>query len=136
MFYAALSIFVFIFNLTNHYFGDWAYIFMIISPITFVAGIAAIILTAVFKLDLKKNFLIYIISIIISTAWFLVCNYYSSFGDFELLAILPIFLLTVQSVVFGIRKAPKSEIAVWILLNPIFGILIFCFIFIFWYVDY
>lgn len=113
--YASLSIFVFIFNLTNDYLGDWVYIF---SPIMFVASMAAIILIVIFNLDLKKNFLIYIISVLVSAAGIFISLFT---GDYILVSIL---LLIAQSIIYWLRKASKSEIIVWLLLNPVYHFLI------------
>ena len=116
--YASLSIFVFIFNLTNDYFGDWAYIF---SPIMFTASMAAIILIVIIKLNLKKNFLIYIISVLVSAAGIFISLFT---GGYILILIVSILLLIAQSIIYWLRKASKSEIIVWLLLNPVYHFLI------------
>ena len=122
--YSAIAVLLFIYGLNEFNFYDLAfltYIFVYLSLLIFAASIEAFILVAVFDLNLKRNFFICVISIILSIIFFVICL---AFGLVRiLLLITPIVWLTAKAV-YILREAPKSEIAVWLLLDPFLVIFI------------
>lgn len=116
--YAAASLFGLICALKDGYISE---LFDLVSFVMLLASIAAIILIAVFKPDLKKNFLLYVISILVSAAGIFISLFT---GGYILILIVSILLLIAQSVIYWLRKASKSEIIVWLLLNPVHHFLI------------
>lgn len=126
--YSAIAVLLFIYSLNEFDFYDLAfftYIFVYLSLLIFAAGIEAFILIAVFDLNLKRNFFIYIISLIASIILVLICWYFCrDLGNYVLVLCLPIVLLTAHFVVFMLRKTPKLEFIVWFLLDPFLFIFI------------
>lgn len=126
--YAAIAVLLFIYSLNEFDFYDLAffnYIFVYLSLLIFAAGIEAFILVAVYDLNLKRNFFVYIISLIVSIVLVLICWYFCrDIGNYVLVLALPVVLLTTQLVVFALRKTPKLEFIVWLLLDPFLFIFI------------
>lgn len=126
--YAAIAVLLFIYSLHKFDFYDLAfltYIFVYLSLLIFAASIEAFIFVAVYDLNLKRNFFIYIISLIVSIVLVLISWYFCrDIGNYVLVLALPVVLLTAQLVVFVLRKAPKSELIVWLLLDPFLAIFI------------
>lgn len=126
--YAAIAVLLFIYSLNEFDFYDLAffnYIFVYLSLLIFAAGIEAFILVAVYDLNLKRNFFVYIISLIVSIVLVLICWYFCrDIGNYVLVFALPVVLLTTQLVVFALRKTPKLEFIVWLLLDPFLFIFI------------
>ena len=123
--YAAISAFSVIYLFVSFKFGDATLLFIAVSIIGFLASVTAAVLTDAFKLNLKKNCIVYIISTILTVALFLVCLYFYSYINDYVFALIIFIMLAVQAVVFVLRKAPIPEVFVWIFLNPvlIFGVL-------------
>lgn len=126
--YAAIAVLLFMYSLNEFDFYDLAfltYIFVYLSLLIFAAGIEAFILIAVCDLNLKRNFFIYIILLIVSIVLVLICWYFCrDIGNYVLVFALPVVLLTAQLVVFALRKTPKLEFIVWLLLDPFLFIFI------------
>lgn len=110
--YAAASLIELIYTLKDRYFGEFI---DLASLVMLPASIAAIILIVIFKLNLKKNFWIYIISILVSATGIVI----SLFTGGILIFIVSIPLLIAPSIIYWLRKARKSEIIVWLLLDPV-----------------
>lgn len=126
--YAAGAVLLFIYGLIAFDFWDLAfltYIFVYLSLLIFAASIEALILIAVFDLNLKRNFFVYIISLIVSIILVLFCWYFcGAFGNYVLFLCLPVILLAVEFAVLVKREMPKLEFIVWLLLDPILYICI------------
>ena len=118
--YAAISAFTVIYLFVSFKFGDATFFVIAVSIIGFVADVTAAVLTDAFKLNLKKNCIVYIISTILTLALFLVCLYFHSYSYINgyVFALIMFIVLAVQAVIYVLRKAPIPEILVWILLNP------------------
>lgn len=99
---------------------DSAFVSVCVSAIGVAAGVTATVLTAKFKLSLKKNCIVYIISVIISSAVLLSYGHMWYINDYVFTLIMFI-LLALQAVVLVLRKASVSEVFVWIFLNPVFN---------------
>lgn len=126
--YAAIAVFLFIYSLNEFDFYDLAfltYIFVYLSLLIFAASIEAFILVAVYDLNLKRNFFIYTISLIVSIILVLICWYFCrDIGNYVFVLCLPVILLTAHFVVFVLRKTPKLEFIVWFLLDPFVSVFI------------
>ncbi|MCM1480704.1 MAG: hypothetical protein NC085_13445 [Muribaculaceae bacterium] len=105
--------------------ADAAFLAVAASAIGVAAGVTATVLTAKFKLSLKKNCIAYIISVIISLAVLLSYGHMWYINDYVFTLIMFI-LLALQAVVLVLRKVSVSEVFVWIFLNPVFNYFSFC----------
>lgn len=122
--YAAIAVLLFIYSLHAFDFYDLAFftcIFVYLSLLIFAASIEAFILTAVFDLNLKRNFSIYIVSIILSIMFLVICCCFYGLLGLLLGLFLPVFWLVAKSV-YILRGVSKSEIIVWLLLDPVLAI--------------
>lgn len=120
--YAAIAVLLFIYSLHEFDFDSYelaflTYILVYLSLLIFAVSIEAFILIAVFDLNLKRNFFIYIISVIVSIISFLIGWHFYGY-NLVLDLVLGFVLQTAKFVLFVLRKTTKPEIIVWFLLDP------------------
>ena len=118
--YAVIAVLLFIYSLNefdSYELAFLTYILVYLSLLIFAVSIEAFILIAVFDLNLKRNFFVYIISVIVSIILFLIGWHFYGY-NLVLDLVLGFVLQTAKFVLFVLRKTTKEEIIVWLLLDP------------------